>query len=30
MCLNLKKLAKLLDRLDGDGGDFPMFTKEVT
>lgn len=26
-CLNMKKLAKLLDRLDGDGGDFPLFTK---
>ena len=27
-CLNMKKLAKLLDRLDGDGGKFPPFTKE--
>ena len=29
-CLNIKKLAKLLDRLDGDGGNFPLFTKEFT
>ena len=26
-CLNMKKLAKLLDRLDGDDDDFPLFTK---
>lgn len=26
-CLKMKKLAKLLDRLEGDGGDFPPFTK---
>lgn len=30
MCLNMKKLVKLLDRLEGDGGDFPLFTKEFT
>ena len=26
-CLNMKKLAKLLDRLDKNGGNFPPFTK---
>ena len=26
-CLNMKKLAKLLDRLDKNGGDSPLFTK---
>lgn len=30
MCLNMKKLVKLLDRLEGDGGDFPLFIKEFT
>ena len=29
-CLNMKKLAKSLDRLEGDGGDFPPFTKIFT
>ena len=29
-CLNMKKLAKLLDRLQGDGGDLPPFTKTFT
>ena len=29
-CLNMKKLAKLLDRLEVDGGDFPPFTKTFT
>lgn len=26
-CLNMKKLAKLLDRLEGDGGGLPPFTE---
>ena len=29
-CLNMKKLAKLLDKLDKNGGDFPKFTKIFT
>ena len=29
-CLNMKKLAKLLDRLDKNGGKFPPFAKEFT
>lgn len=29
-CLNMKKLAKLLDRLEGDGGDFPLLAKIFT
>ncbi len=29
-CLNMKKLAKLLDRLDKNGGNFPPFAKEFT
>ena len=27
VCLNMKKLAKLLYRLDKNGGDYPLFTK---
>ena len=29
-CLNMKKLAKFLDRLEGYGGDLPPFTKTFT
>ena len=29
-CLNMKKLAKLLDRLDKNGGNFPPISKEFT
>ena len=29
-CLNMKKLAKLLDRFEGDGGEFPPFIKIFT
>ena len=29
-CLNMKKLAKLLDRLDKNGGYDPLFTKIFT
>ena len=29
-CLNMKNLAKLLDRLDKNGGSFPHFTKIFT
>ena len=29
-CVNMKKLAKLLDRLDNNGGDFSPINKEFT
>ena len=29
-CLNMKKLAKLLDRLDKNGGNIPPISKEFT